>query len=65
MTERLEELDTDLIETRIRNLDQVYFYVDDEDNRRRIILTIDELKLELIRRGKYGRTCKQNRTVAS
>ena len=58
MTEKLEELDTDLIETRIRNLNQVYFFTDNEENRRKILLAIDELKLELIRRGKYGRTSK-------
>lgn len=58
MIEKLEELDTDLIETRIRNLNQVYFFTEDEENRRKILLALDELKLELIRRGKYGRTSK-------
>ena len=52
MIERLEELDTGLIETRLRNLDQVYFFTEDEKNRKLILLAIDELKLELIKRGK-------------
>ena len=52
MIERLEELETRLIKTRIRNLDQVYFITEDENVRKQILLTIDELKLELIRRGK-------------
>ena len=56
MIERLETVDTDLIETRLRNLNQVYFITEDENVRRQILLTIDELKLELIKRGKYDPT---------
>lgn len=56
MIEKLETLETDLIETRIRNLDQVYFFTEDETNRKLILLAIDDLKLELIRRGKYDQS---------
>lgn len=56
MIEKLETLETDLIETRIRNLDQVYFFTEDEKNRKLILLAIDDLKLELIRRGKYDQS---------
>jgi hypothetical protein len=56
MIERLETVDTDLIATRLRNLNQVYFITEDEKVRRQILLTIDELKLELIKRGKYDPT---------
>ena len=56
MIENLADLETELIETRIYNLNQVYFFTDNEKNRQRILLAIDELKLELIKRGKYGRT---------
>lgn len=56
MIENLETLETDLIETRIRNLDQVYFFTEDETNRKLILLAIDDLKLELIKRGKYDQS---------
>lgn len=56
MIENLETLETDLIETRICNLDQVYFFTEDETNRKLILLAIDDLKLELIRRGKYDQS---------
>lgn len=53
MIENLADLETELIETRLYNLNQFYFFTDDEQNRQRILLAIDELKLELIKRGKY------------
>ena len=56
MIERLEELETYLVKARLRNLNLVYFITEDEDVRRQILLTIDELKLELIKRGKYDTT---------
>jgi len=61
----LDHLSTSDLKKRLGRLDSAYHITDDRHTRQSMLLLMDEIKLELIRRGKYGRTCKQNRTVAS
>lgn len=56
MIENLKDLDTSLIKTRLRNLENIYFITHTEETRQLILLAIDELKLELIKRGKYDQS---------
>ena len=61
----LDHLSTHDLKNKLSKLDSAYFLADDRHERQKILLFIDEIKIELIKRGKHGRTCKQDRSMAS
>jgi len=54
----LDHLSTHDLKSKLGRLDSAYFLINDRQERQKMLLFMDEIKLELIKRGKYGRTCK-------